>query len=190
MIVIEIISIVLTGITFIISIVSIIYSTAYKRAEFDKRVEKLEKDLDKILCDVTKLHDDMIRVHTIMQLKMQGLENVLSAKNSPRALNELGAKLYSEMKGDEFIQKNKDRLFSLIDSQKPKTAFDVEATALFVCNSLVSDDIFNPIKQFVYNCPIQKDAEGEDFELTLNGACFVLSLPLRNAYLEEHPEIK
>lgn len=186
----EIISIIIAVVTFIISVVSIIYSTAYKRAEFDKRLERLEHDKDKMQNDVEKLHDDMIRVLTIMQLKVQGVENVLSAKNSPRVLNDLGEKLYSDMKGAEFIEKNKEKLFALIDAKNPKTAFDVETIALFVCNGLVSDDMFNPIKQFVYNCPIQKDANNQDFELTLDGACFILSLPLRDAYLKEHPNIK
>ncbi len=186
----EYISIIIAGITLVISIVSIIYSTAYKRGEFDKRLEKLEEDNRATKENVAKLHDDMIRVLTIMQMKMRGTENILSAKNSPRMLNDLGKKLYTEMNGSKFLKDNESKLFSVIDEQQPKTAFDVEGAALFACNSFVNDAIFNPIKQFIYNCPTQKDANGEDFELTLDGACFLLSLPLRDAYLLKHPDIK
>ncbi len=186
----EYISIIIALITLVMSIVSIIYSTAYKRGEYDKRLERLEEDNSATKDNVAKLHDDMIRVLTVMQLRMRGTESILSAKNSPRQLNDLGGKLYSEMNGAKFLTDNESKLFSIIDKQSPKTAFDVEGAALFACNSVANDDIFNPIKQFIYNCPTQKDANGDDYELTLDGACFILSLPLRDAYLQKHPNIK
>ncbi len=186
----EMASIIIALITLIISVVSIIYSTAYKKGKFDKRVEKLETDMENTLKELSTLHDSMIRVLTVLQIKMKGIDTVFSVKNSPRTLNVLGQKLFDEMGGEQFISENKDRLFAGIDKQQPKTALDVENVSLFVCTTLANDEVFNPIKKFVYNCPTQKDANGNDVEFTLEDACFVLSIPLRDAYLREHSEIQ
>jgi hypothetical protein len=186
----EIASIIIAVITLVISVVSIIYSTAYKKGEFDKRVQRLEMDMEHSLNELRALHDSMIRVHTVLQIKMKGVDTIFSVKNSPRTLNALGQKLFDEMDGKQFILENKERFFDGIDKQQPKTALDVENVSLFVCTTLASDDIFNPIKKFVYNCPTQKDANGNDVEFTLEDACFVISIPLRDAYLQEHKEIQ
>ena len=49
--------------------------------------------------------------------------------------------------------------------------------------------IFNPIKTFIYNYPEVKTQNGK-IELDLGDACIILSFPLRDMYLKEHPELK
>ena len=53
--------------------------------------------------------------------------------------------------------------------------------------------MFNGFKDFIYNSPsyMIKDANGEKrrYDLSIPDICFVLSLPLRDMYLEAHPEI-
>lgn len=185
----EIVSIIVSFLTVVLSVFSIIYSSAYKRGKIEKRLEKLEQDNDYITEEIRKLHDNVIQISTIIQIKMKGVNNVFSNKYSPRRLNTLGEKMFQDMDGDAFLEENKDRFFALIDSNQPKAALDVENLSLWACTSLIDEEVFIPIKNFVYNCPLQKDLNGNDVEFTLEDACFVLSLPLRDKYLAAHPDL-
>ena len=93
----------------------------------------------------------------------------------------------------EFLDKNKDILIQGIDNKTPKTALDVEESALEVLFSLTDNDMFIKIKNWIYNSPTRKlliDGVEKDYAITMNDVCFVLSLPLRNMYLDLHPELK
>lgn len=167
---------------------------SFKGGTIFNRLEQVEKNLSETKHEVSKLHDSMITVKNILMDKVAGAGDLLYAeRNSPRTLNELGEKLFNEMHGAEFIEKNKDKLFAEIDKRQPQTALDVERVSRIVCLELAEDSIFNPIKDFVYNCPMQKgkDKKGNevDIDMTLDMACAILYLPLRDAYLAKHPEL-
>lgn len=75
----------------------------------------------------------------------------------------------------------------------PKTALDAEESALEVLFAHLDDDMFNGMKKWVYNSPSRKveiDGEEKDYSVTINDVCFVLSLPLRDMYLELHPDLQ
>lgn len=76
---------------------------------------------------------------------------------------------------------------------KPQTAYDVESSANYVCVVNTKESIFNDIKNFVYNAPLMvqkyKDGKEHSYDLSLGDVCYVLSLPLRDMYLKEHPEV-
>ena len=110
-----------------------------------------------------------------------------------RRLNDIGEWVFNQVQGEKFLNNNKDFFFSKIDEMKPQTAYDVESSANYVCVVHTQNSIFNDIKMFVYNSPLVKikDAEGIEHsrDLTLLDVCSVLSLPLRDMYLKEHPEV-
>ena len=57
----------------------------------------------------------------------------------------------------------------------------------------LDDDMFNGMKKWVYNSPSRKlmiDGKEQDYTVTMNDVCFVLSLPLRDMYLEKHPDLQ
>jgi len=120
-------------------------------------------------------------------------ETEYSEKHSPRRLNKNGEKLYSDINGSEFIAKNSDYFFKEIDKLAPKTALDVENFALAVLRASSDMDIFIPLKSWVYNEPTREieNREGEqvETEVRMDDIFFILSLPLRDKYLEKHPEI-
>ncbi len=119
--------------------------------------------------------------------------SAFSVKHSPRRLNEAGERIFKEMGGDEFINANKAELFKRIGARCPKTALDVEAASYAVCAALTETDLFNGVKEYVYNAPALRvqGANGETLskDITLSDACFVISIPLRDLYLSEHGEI-
>ena len=117
-----------------------------------------------------------------------------SEKHSPRRLNDNGNNLLNDIKGVAFLNENKPLFFDEIEKFSPKTSLDVENVALSVLRLKQSDDIFNGIKSWVYNAParsiVRKDGTQIMTEVSLEDVLFVLSLPLRDMFLAEHPEIQ
>ena len=118
---------------------------------------------------------------------------LFSEKHSPRRLNEQGQQLFDDVDGTRFLDENQDFLFSKLDEKQPKTALDVENMALMVLNLNAENDIFNVLKNWVYNAPSREvtNIEGATvmYDVTLKDVFFVLSLDLRDRYLRAHPEI-
>lgn len=119
--------------------------------------------------------------------------NEYSEKHSPRKLNENGEKLLNDVEGTEFLQNNGAFLKAEIGKLRPKTALDVENCALAVLRANTSHDMFVPIKEWVYNAPsrslLRRDGSTTVADVSLDDVMFVLSIPLRDLYLREHPEI-
>ncbi len=116
-----------------------------------------------------------------------------SAKHSPRHLNQNGIELLKDCGGDKVLNVNMDFFIGKIEKLQPKTALDVEDLALAVLQTNTNDDMFIPLKSWVYNAPAReiKDVDGSVKlqEIDLDDVIFVMSLPLRDRYLELHPEI-
>ena len=116
-----------------------------------------------------------------------------SGKHSPRRLNASGEQLMRDADGESFLQKHKDLLFARMDDRKPQTAFDVEAYAYEILLTYSRDSAFNGIKNFLYNYPdmavVNDDGKTVMHAVTLENVCFVMSLRLRDMYLEAHPAL-
>ena len=160
-----------------------------KIGQFTEKFKHTETSYSNLESEVRKLSDKIIKIESVLMLRYKGAVDVLSAKNSPRMLTNIGQKVYNDMNGDKFLEAHKELLFSKIAQEQPKTAWDVENAALNACMSLVQDDVANDIKVFVYNYPVQQKEDGNTIEVSLQDALFVLSLPLRDKYLDNHPEI-
>lgn len=123
----------------------------------------------------------------------QQIYKMVSEKKSPRRLNDFGQKLYKELDGEKFLIKYKKSFFDVIDSLSPKTAYDVELYAMRALQINSDEDFFNEYKLYVYNAPAlnvrNENGDETPHELTLNDICYILSLPLRDMYLDEHPDI-
>nr|DAH86323.1 MAG TPA: cell division protein [Caudoviricetes sp.] len=194
------ISIIISVLTFILSVLISCVSVSMKVGKYTEKIENTERNHNNLSSELKELRNKMQEQVAAIS-KIEGLitpmlnQNLLqignvSRKKSPRMLNTLGCSLFEKMNGKQFLDDNKNTLYAYIDKSTPHTALDVEVQALAACISISESEVFNPIKVFVYNCPIQKNEEGEDFELTLGGAMFILSLPLRDMYLKDHPQIE
>lgn len=151
------------------------------------------KDIKEVKTLISSHDDDIKTIKDFLLMTNKKAAILFSVKNSPRQLNEMGTKVFADMKGEDFLNQNKEYLFSQIDDYNPKTALDVENAAHVVCITSVDKEIFNGLKNFVYNSPSYKikDREGKErmYDLAMSDICFILSLPLRDMYLEIHPEI-
>ena len=164
-------------------------------SKFENRLKAVEGGITDLHNEVSVLKDslsslkaDVVDIQLFITSKFPTAVNTFAAKHSPLRLNEMGQKLYDEIKGKSFLDANQVTLFKAIDEKKPQTALDVEASAKEVLLALTSNAIFNPIKIWIYNSPAWK-INGKDYMISLGDVCFVLSIPLRDKYLELHKEI-
>lgn len=163
-----------------------------------KKVEEKANKIDELPCAshhemFHEIKEELVAIRTCLTIKYPAAATVFSQKKSPRELNEAGKQLYADIKGEEFLNNNKETLIKGIDDKAPKTALDVEESALEVLYSLIDDDMFIGMKNWVYNSPSRQitiDGSIREYSVTMNDVCFVLSLPLRNMYLEKHPELQ
>ncbi len=158
-----------------------------KESEFATVIEKIGINFDKVRENIQSIKDYLVN-------KDQSATSILAMKNSPMVLNDNGSMIYNIVNGDRFITENQDVLLSRIADKKPRTLLDVEIAAKEVCLDLLSNPIFDGIKNIVYNHPAVKikkeDGTESDYVFTIADVCFVLSLPLRDIYLKVHPNFE
>nr|DAT45186.1 MAG TPA: hypothetical protein [Caudoviricetes sp.] len=155
----------------------------------DQKLDVMSREISSLRSDVDGLKQDTTSIKALLMANFKEFGVVLAGKHSPRALNEMGQKIFEDMHGKEFLEKNKALLFAYVDKDKPKTAYDVEGLCYLACLMNVNNDAFIEIKSFLYNYPTITMPDGKPHEVTMDEACSVLSLPLRDMYLEEHPDI-
>ena len=156
-------------------------------------VKDLTSDVKGLTGEVKDLTRDVISIKSFLSTKYKEDIDLVSLKNSPTKLSDFGNQILEEINGIEFINDNKECLISRLDEEKPRTALDVENSAFIVFVNFCNNEKFDGIKNFIYNSPEYnvKDNKGCDrkYNLSLIDVCFILSIPLRDMYLESHPEI-
>ena len=142
---------------------------------------------------IASLKDSVTEVIAYLISKDLNAGAVLTLKHSPRCLSEEGLRLFDEIGGAAFLEANGKALLAIMEQKRPKTPYDVELYALDVLYGKFSDDIFNDMKRWVYNSSRRKviiNGEEKYYDVTMNEVLYVLSIPLRDMYLEMHPELQ
>ena len=156
-------------------------------------VAVLKTDVAGLKVDVAELKNDVFSIKKFLSIKYEDALTFFSLKNSPMSLSDFGKFILQEIDGIGLIHRNKEILFSTIDNNKPRTALDVESSALMACISFCDNEEFDKIKNFVYNSPEydvkDKNGDNKKCNLRLVDVCFILSIPLRDLYLSQHQEI-
>lgn len=161
------------------------------------RIVKMENAIKILPCTTheqinQKILDKLTTITTYLITKDSKASVIFSRKASPRKLNASGEQLFKDCGGQKFLDRNSDELLAAIAEKDPSTALDVENLALEVLISRLDSGIFNELKQWVYNSPslqIEVQGQGQEYAVSMNDICFVLSLPLRDMYLEIHPDL-
>lgn len=157
----------------------------------EKKTEKNEQRLEELPC--AKHEKQIYSIRDYLYTKFpKAFGTYMMEKKSPRQLSEEGEHVFEEIGGAAFLETNGQRLMDEMERKKPQTPWDVELFARSVLFDRLSDPIFNEIKRWVYEAPIRKqtiDGLEREYEVTLDDICFVLSIPLRDMYLEFHHEL-
>lgn len=176
-----------------IGVFAALYHIGKKIGGFEELAKNLSNSIEKLPCEqraeeMRDIHDDVLAIKTFLTTKHKNIEAIWGLKNSPTTLNENGKKLFDSINGSDFLDKNKDFLLEKLSEKKPKTALDVENNANCVLIENTENDIFNGLKNWVYNSPTMT-INDKEYAVTLYDVCYVLSIPLRDMYLNLHPEI-
>lgn len=136
-------------------------------------------ELDNSYCDIkwwiAKLDPEMIPVFL--------------PKRSPRYISEAGNALLDKTCGRETIDENIDFFISEVEKYKPQTAYDVEEISLKIVLENSNKEIFNCIKNYVYFQPEVMEFAGIKAKYDLFVIIRVMSVYLRDKYLEKYPEL-
>ena len=174
-------------------------NTTTKRLETDLQgvkddLQGVKDDLQGVKDDLQGVKNDIISIKAVLISNFPNAEKIFSMKHSPLRLNEIGERVFNEINGAKFLEENKDFFLSQIEQKAPKTALDVEQTAKLTCTINTDNDIFNDIKNYVYNAPslqlTNEEGKKQTYNISMYDICFILSLPLRDMYLEAHPELQ
>ncbi|MBR5216542.1 MAG: hypothetical protein IKV80_10030 [Bacteroidales bacterium] len=161
--------------------------------DIDKRFTDVDKRFSDVDMNIKNLTRDVSSIKSFLSTKYNEDIDLVGLKNSPTKLTDFGNQILKEINGINFINENKEQLISRLDEERPRTALDVENSALIVFVNFCNSEKFDGIKNFIYNSPEYKvkDKNGRDitYNLSLMNVCFILSIPLRDMYLELHPEI-
>lgn len=177
-------------------IVRYIFSKGMDRQHFiefednvNNRFDRIENRLESVSETVSEHTMALVELYSFLGQKYPKSNFMFAMKKSPKVLNPLGEKIFNEIDGKQFLDDNKDVLFEYIDNEEPKTRLDVEANAYKALTAYSSDDAFNRLKDYIYDAPAIDMENGKKYEIGLGDVCFILSLPLRNMYIEAHPEL-
>ncbi len=166
--------------------------------KLSKSVGRIEGIVDKLPCEthndaISTIQKDLLEERTFLKTKFPTAKAVFSEKHSPAKLNKNGLKLFADVDGDSFLTSHGDDFIHRMEEKNPKTALDVENIAAEVLVLASNEDIFNKIKNIVYNYPAiditDRHGNSVKYEVTLGDVCFVLGLKLRDMYLHKHPEV-
>lgn len=164
--------------------------------KFHYRIKRNEDDICSVntrINTIESMRSDILTIKNFLMATQPRSASLFTQKMSPRKLNNNGIILLDMVEGMQFLENNKNRLLELISEKSPKTALDVEAFSTEILMELADDDIFSPIKDIVYKSPsiTLKDANGNDvtYEFSFQDVLYVLSIPLRDMYLEINTHI-
>ena len=118
-----------------------------KHDDLYHRFVKVEEKTDSLPCDKHKdvfyeIKEELVEIRAILSIKNPKLAIAFSQKDSPRELNEAGLQLFADINGKEFLERNKEIFIKDIDNKGPKTALDVEESAIEVLYAHIDDDMF------------------------------------------------
>ena len=179
------ISLVLSGIIALVVIANLIFtlirnfgSHKEKSGVNQEKISTLEKQLQSFKEEINKqINKVLMKIEELTEkvIKLEAFES-----KSPLVLSDYGKKLYKESGLMTFFEEIKEELIEELEKKSPKTRYDVQEMARDLMSGLATDFRFDFLKKYVY-----KNSK-VDIELLLR----ICGIPLRDYYLEKHPEIK
>jgi len=151
------------------------------------RFKKTEKKVESLPCDKHREH--LREVSAWIVKKDKSMANTLMAKLSPYQLTDAGKKLLEISGGKLCVDQNLDMFMSELGKQNPLTPYDVEEKSVSIILETKQQPIFNQIKNFLYYMPKTIEGVGDAADISIFTVVNVMSLYLRDFYLEAHPEL-
>jgi hypothetical protein len=117
-------------------------------------------------------------------------------KNSPYAITGIVRQLLEESGAKKTIDNHIDFFIKEREAINPKTPYDVEDQSMSLVFRNMSNEIFGPVKNFIYYAPDRLERTDPDtgqtreIEISYPALLNVMAIYLRDQYMKKHPEIE
>lgn len=193
----------LLGIVIIVSIIVWFLSRYLKKLEDShKKVESLPcsghkasiNELNGMRMTVDSINDQVTEISKWIMRTDDSMINPLARKCSPRVMTKMGKTLFKISGAEKVLAENSAQLIDEMEKLAPQTPYDTEDAALNVLLKNISHPMFNEIKNYIYyqsEFIVLKDENEEEREvkISLGPIVRLMSIKLRDLYLERHPEV-
>ncbi|OAV72991.1 hypothetical protein Barb7_03017 [Bacteroidales bacterium Barb7] len=158
-----------------------------------KRLDRTVRSNNKMLSEMGKTVSD---ISAWIMKKDNLMVDTLRLKHSPYVLVPIGYVLLDESGATEALDSNMEYLIQELEEEKPKTPYDVERKAAEVLLHNSDHDMFVGIKHYLYYSPAKvtltdpETGEKAEIEPSMYMITQLMSIPLRDEYLERHPDIR
>ena len=166
--------------------------------KIDGKFDKIDGKFDRIDAELKQLRNDLadlkvnvanigaiVGTHDNILQKKYTSYDPSNCKNSPRRLTKMGQQILADSNGRKFLEDNKKMLFERMEMGLMKSRYDVEQNAYKAILSIMNDDVFIPIKDFIYESSLYTTDDGDKTEVDMSMMCNVLAIELRDLYLKE-----
>ena len=151
------------------------------------QIASVIRQVDSLPCDNRK--EVLVDISSWIGEKDPSMVKTLMAKLSPYQLTDVGKKLLEISGGKRCVDQNLDLFMSEIRNKNPLTPYDVERQALGVLMDYRHKPMYNQIKNFLYYMPQTIEGVGDASDISIFTVEKVMSVYLRDFYLEVYPEV-
>lgn len=190
---------------------------AWKLSKYHTELEHAKKKVSELPCETRRneietalsYKESMDRLTSRLESVASQLDDVckwvmkqdistvdtFAPKHSPRQMNAMGLDLFEKSSAKKTVEDNLQMLLEQLQAKNPQTCYDVEDCALEVLIANLSHPMMNDIKNYLYFNPsyiVSTDEEGKEVksELSMSLLLHLMSIELRDRYIELHPELK
>ncbi len=173
----------IVGITVVIAI--IVFLIGWKLSEFYNETKKVNKSFPEIKDKLSSIDSSLNTLNTILIEKEIIKSSIYSQANSPRIVNESGKKVYQQSGAKNILEENSNNLINELEKLDNRSLLKLEQNCLKVMISKMNTDEFKPIQDFAFQNP-----NFQDKPLTYTDILYIMSIYLRDIYINKHPELK
>ncbi len=166
--------------TYFIIILVAIFVT-YKITVFYINTKKINSKFPEIEDTLERIDKGFTTLNQILLEKNVISRSCYSEENSPRVINQIGQKLYTESGASGLFENIKDELISELEKKHFDSLLELERSSLDVLIEKMSDIRFKDIQNFAFQHPTF-----DSNPLTYTDILFIMSLRLRDLYREKH----
>ena len=198
-----------------IAVILVAIIATWRISKYHTRLEDTRDKVDKLPCEkhkdeirssdqkynelqriVTSTNDMVVEINKWLMKFDNDMIDKLARKASPLKMTPLGEVLFEKSFAKKAIDNNIDFLIKELEEINPKTAYDVEEESLGYLLRNMGNEMFSEIKQFLYYSPdiiyLKDPSSGEEKEVKLSIQYIIklMSIYLRDKYLEKYPNIE
>lgn len=171
----------LMGYALVIIVVGFI---VWKVSSFYFRTNNIHREFPEVKKLLTDISSGFKTLNSVLLEKSIISHSCFSESNSPRVINDLGKKVLTESGADVVFENMKNELLIELEKSTFQSSLELEKESLNLLLSKMNEPKFSGIQNFVYQHP-----NFEDKPLSYSDILFIMSLKLRDMYIDKHPEI-